>query len=149
MRWVEMHDWPAWLKPPTAILSAAVDQSPSPSMMTGELLPSPRLTFFLGACWRMDHPTSPDPVKLIMATSGWSTRARPTSDDGPVTTWSQGSGRPHWPTSRSRRARADSGVWLAGLRTSGQPAARAGATLWATRLRGKVNGVMPPTTPNG
>ena len=44
---------------------------------------------------------------------------------------------------------ADSGVWLAGLSTSGQPAARAGATLWATRLRGKLNGVMPPTTPTG
>ena len=44
---------------------------------------------------------------------------------------------------------ADSGVWLAGLSTTGQPAAMAGASLWATRLSGKLNGLMAPTTPIG
>ena len=51
--------------------------------------------------------------------------------------------------SSSARAMAESGVWLAGFSTTGQPAAMAGATLWATRLSGKLNGVMAPTTPIG
>ena len=37
----------------------------------------------------------------------------------------------------------------AGFSTTGQPAAMAGATLWATRLSGKLNGAMAPTTPTG
>src|SRR6478672_2149438 len=44
---------------------------------------------------------------------------------------------------------ADSGVWLAGLSTTGQPAAIAGASLWATRLSGKLNGLIAPITPIG
>ena len=44
---------------------------------------------------------------------------------------------------------AENGVWLAGLRTTGQPAAMAGASLWATRLSGKLNGLIAPTTPIG
>src|SRR5947208_16626648 len=44
---------------------------------------------------------------------------------------------------------AESGVWLAGLSTTGQPAAIAGASLWATRFNGKLNGEMAPTTPIG
>ena len=31
----------------------------------------------------------------------------------------------------------------------GFPAARAGPTLWATRLKGKLNGVIPKTGPTG
>ena len=44
---------------------------------------------------------------------------------------------------------AENGVWLAGLSTTGQPAAMAGATLWATRFNGKLNGLIAPTTPTG
>ncbi len=44
---------------------------------------------------------------------------------------------------------AENGVWLAGFSTTGQPAAMAGASLWATRFSGKLNGVMAPTTPMG
>ena len=44
---------------------------------------------------------------------------------------------------------ADSGVCPAGLRTIGHPAAIAGATLWATRFNGKLNGLIAPTTPTG
>ena len=39
------------------------------------------------------------------------------------------------------------GVALAGFTTMGAPTASAGATLCATRLRGKLNGVMPSTGP--
>jgi len=41
------------------------------------------------------------------------------------------------------------GTWEAGRRTTVLPTARAGATLWATRLRGKLKGVMAVTTPTG
>ncbi len=44
---------------------------------------------------------------------------------------------------------AENGVWLAGFSTTGHPAAMAGASLWATRLSGKLNGLMAPTTPIG
>src|SRR5690606_28304049 len=43
----------------------------------------------------------------------------------------------------------DRGVFEAGLSTTGQPAAMAGPTLWATRLSGKLKGVIAPTTPTG
>ena len=42
-----------------------------------------------------------------------------------------------------------SGVWLAGLLTMVQPAARAGAILRACRVMGKFHGLMAPTTPTG
>src|SRR5204863_3200471 len=40
-------------------------------------------------------------------------------------------------------------VWLAGLSTTAQPAASAGASLWATRLSGKLKGLIAPTMPTG
>ena len=42
-----------------------------------------------------------------------------------------------------------SGVWGAGFSTIGHPAAIAGATLCATRLSGKLNGVIPAIGPSG
>ena len=42
-----------------------------------------------------------------------------------------------------------SGVCDAGLSTTGQPAAIAGASLWLTRFSGKLNGLIAPTTPIG
>lgn len=44
---------------------------------------------------------------------------------------------------------APNGVLAAGLSTKGQPAAIAGATLCATRLSGKLNGVMKLQAPIG
>ena len=44
---------------------------------------------------------------------------------------------------------SDSGVWLAGLETMVQPAARAGAILRACRVTGKFHGPKAPTTPTG
>ncbi len=51
--------------------------------------------------------------------------------------------------SRSPRNSADSGVRGAGFTMIGAPTASAGATLWATRLSGKLKGVMPSTGPRG
>ena len=46
-------------------------------------------------------------------------------------------------------SRAESGVCVAGFRTTGHPAASAGASLCATRLSGKLNGLIPATGPIG
>ena len=143
-----MQDWPAWLNPATLILAAAVAQSPSGSMTTGALLPSSRPTFLVAARARMPQPTGGEPVKVIMATSGCSTRWLAV-DPAQGTTFSHPGGSPHSSISSSASFRADSGVAEAGLSTTGQPAAIAGATLWHTRLRGKLNGEIPATTPMG
>ena len=148
-RWVEMQLWPAWEKPATRIFVAAVLQSPSGSMTTGALFPSSSPTRLRGARARIAHPTGGDPVKVMSAMSGWSTMALPTVPPPPVTTWSCSAGRPHSSMRSSASAMDENGVWLAGFSTTGQPAAMAGATLWATRLSGKLNGAMAPTTPMG
>ena len=45
--------------------------------------------------------------------------------------------------------RADRGVSMAGLMMTELPAARAGPTLWHTKFRGKLNGAIAATTPQG
>src|SRR6185295_8294382 len=72
----------------------------------------------------------------------------PIWDADPETTFSQPGGSPASSSSEARNS-ADSGVVDAGLSTTGQPAARAGATLCATRLSGKLNGEIAPTIPIG
>ena len=97
----------------------------------------------------MPQPTSGEPVNVISAMSGWSTIALPTVPPPPVTTLRCPAGRPHSSSRIRASVIADSGVWLAGFSTTGQPAAIAGASLWATRLSGKLNGLIAPTTPIG
>ena len=58
-------------------------------------------------------------------------------------------GSPQSSISRSASAIALNGVCPAGLSTTGHPAAIAGATLCTTRLSGKLNGLIAPTTPIG
>ena len=70
------------------------------------------------------------------------------SPDGPTRTFSQPGGSPASCSSSARKS-AESGVCDAGLRTTAQPAASAGAILCATRLSGKLNGLIAPTTPIG
>ena len=74
--------------------------------------------------------------------------ARLISDDEPATTLSHPGGNPASCMS-SASSTAESGVADAGLRTTAQPAASEGASLCATRLHGKLNGVIAPTTPRG
>ena len=116
--------------------------------ITGVALPSSRLTFFFGARSLIPQPTAPEPVNVIALTRSSSTRTSPISDDEPATTLSQPGGRPASSSSSASRS-AESGVWLAGLSTTAQPAASAGASLWATRLSGKLNGEIAPTIPIG
>src|SRR5687767_3291294 len=107
-------------------------------MITGLLLPSSRFTFFFGAAALIAHPTSREPVNVIIATSSCSTRrwaTRPLHG----TTLIHPAGRPA-SSNTSARAWAHSGVVDAGFSTTGHPAATAGPSLWATRFTGKLNG---------
>src|SRR5262245_44513888 len=137
---------PAWEKAWIWALSAAVSQSPSELTINGALEPSSRLTLLWGTLERMPQPTGADPVKVIALVRGDSTMALPTSLPGPGMTESQPSGSP-----ASIRIlasfRALTGVCPAGFRTIELPAAIAGPNLCATRLSGKLKGLIAPTTP--
>ena len=143
-----MQLWPANENAFAAIFSAAVSTSASAATITGVALPSSRLIRFLGARSFSFQPTGPDPVNVIALTRSSSTSTSPISDAGPTTTLSQPAGSPA-SSSSSASSRAERGVWLAGLRTTAHPAAKAGASLCATRLSGKLNGLIAPTTPIG
>ena len=83
----------------------------------------------------MSFPTSFEPVKLILSTSGWSSSGAPASGPTPVTTLSTPSGRPASCAIRASSS-AVSGVCSAGLSTTVQPAASAGATFWLAMSMG-------------
>ena len=85
---------------------------------------------------------------MIALVSSCSTIALPTSAPGPQTTLSQPSGTPA-SIRISASLIAEIGVWPAGLSTTALPAASAGPSLWATRLSGKLKGLIAPTTPKG
>ena len=141
-----MQLWPACEKAWSFALSAAVSQSPSALTISGAFEPSSRLTFLCGTRLRMPQPTSAEPVKVSARVSSCSTIALPTSEPGPGMTLSQPSGRPA-STRIAASFRAEIGVWPAGLSTTALPAAIAGPSLWATRLSGKLKGLIAPTTP--
>ena len=85
-------------------------------------------------------------MKVSTCTRGSAISSSTIAAGSPVTRCSHPAGSPasaKMPT----RAPADSGVRSEGLSTTGQPAARAGPSLCATRFSGKLNGVMAPTTP--
>ena len=150
MRCVEMQLWPAWEKPATRIFVAAVCQSLSASMMTGALLPSSSPTFLRGRP-AADRPADVgragerDQGDVVVVDERVADRRAAAGDDvQPL------GGQAAVVDRAARRGRcALNGVWLAGLSTTGQPAAIAGASLWATRLSGKLNGLIAPTTPIG
>ena len=96
----------------------------------------------------MPQPTAPEPVNVISFTRSSSTIASPIAAADPATTFSQPGGSPASSSSAARKS-AESGVADAGLRTTGQPAASAGAILCATRLSGKLKGEIAPTIPIG
>src|SRR6266511_2476785 len=127
---------------------AAVDTSASAATISGVALPSSRFTRFFGARSFSFQPTPLEPVNVISLPRSSSTRTSPISGAGPTSTLSQPGGSPASSSSSARNS-ADRGVWLAGLSTTAQPAASAGAILCATRLSGKLNGLMAPTTPIG
>ena len=143
-----MQLWPANENAFAASFSATRSMSASASTITGVALPSSSVTRFFGARSRIPQPTGTEPVNEISLTRSSPTRTSPISALGPTTTLSQPGGRPASSSSSASKS-ADSGVWVAGLSTTAQPAASAGAILCATRLSGKLNGLIAPTTPTG
>ena len=93
-------------------------------------------------------PTSVEPVKAILRTSGWRARAAPAALPGPGTTLSTPGGTPASAASSARR-RAVSGVAAAGLTTTELPSASAGATFQVVMANGKFHGTIRPQTPTG
>src|SRR3989454_2150944 len=147
-RWVEMHTCPALAYPVAATAAATLSSSASGITTTGEFEPSSIVTRLIPAVLQMRSPTSRLPVKVIFLTRRSATSRSPISPPEPVSVLSPSGGSPA--SSRISVSRsADSGVSVAGLSTTAFPPARAGPTLWQTRLSGKLNGLIATTTPHG
>ena len=96
----------------------------------------------------IERPTSVEPVKATLATSGCSTSRCPQVRPGPTTTLTTPSGMPASSAICSKRS-AVSGVSSAGLSTTVLPAASAGASFHDAIVSGKFHGTISPTTPSG
>src|SRR5881628_576924 len=147
-----MHDCPPTRRNfiATAPSSAAL-KSASSNTMKGALPPSSnesRVTC-LAAVSMIPLPTSVDPVKPIFRISGCVSSSAPTSRERlVVSTLNTPRGSPATSVMRAI-ASAVSGVAEAGLSTTVQPAARAGAILRVTIVAGKFQGVTAATGPIG
>src|SRR5690606_41655676 len=96
----------------------------------------------------MRAPVASEPVKVILATSGWSTSAEPAVAPSPVTTLNTPGGNPASRVS-SANSRVEAEAYSDGLTTTEQPAAIAGAHFHATKSSGEFQAVRAPTTPTG
>ena len=115
--------------------------------MTPALPPSSSTTFFLPARAFIRQPTAGLPVKLSSLNRSSSTIRSPSSRViGRMLT--EPSGTPA-ASMISPTVSIVSGSLDGGLSTIGLPEAIAGATLWAARLSGKLNGLMPAIGPIG
>ncbi len=146
-----MQAWP----PPRnfAIIAPATAASRSASSVTtsGALPPSSidEFTTRSAACLSSTRPMPVDPVNEILRTRGSAIQVDTTADASVVgTTLTTPSGTPA-STSRRVTARAVSGVSDAGLSTTVQPAASAGASLRVAIAAGKFHGVTSAAMPTG
>ena len=96
----------------------------------------------------MPRPTLVPPVKATRLTSGWRTSASPSSAPLPGSTLRMPGGMPAASPMRASSI-AMRGVISAGLMTTGQPAASAGAIFCASLAMGEFQGVIAATTPMG
>ena len=129
--------------------STTLSRSASSNTRNGDFPPSSSESFLPlpAVAVRMIRPTSVEPVKAILSTSGWFTRAAPVRPS-PVMMFTTPGGRP---ASRqiSPNSSAVSGVYSAGLSTSVFPIASAGAIFHESMSSGKFQGMIWPTTPTG
>src|SRR6202034_2401607 len=130
--------------------STAASISASSNTTNGALPPSSSPSFFTPteACLYRILPTSVDPVKPTKASAGCSHGTSPIGGASPVMTLKTPFGRPAFSASATS-ANELSGVSLAGLSTTVQPAASAGDTLRVIIEFGKFQGVIAPQTPIG
>ena len=133
----ELHNCPALRNDRLTPSATALSRGASPLTIIGEWPPSSSVTRLtsLAAISRIRFPVAVPPVKLILATFGWLASRPPTAAPSPLTELSTPGGRPEAfaPATRSSAAR---GVSSAGLATTVQPAARAGAIFQAIIPRG-------------
>ena len=147
-----MHDWPPTRKNFMATEpSTAAFKSASSKMMKGALPPSSKDSRLIerAAVSMIPFPTSVEPVKPILRMRGCVRSSVPTRRERlVVSTLKTPAGRPAslviW-----AMASAVSGVADAGLRTTEQPAASAGAIFRVTMVAGKFQGVTAATGPIG
>ena len=144
------QSWPALPKTANGAAAAAASMSASAKTTLADLPPSSSVTRLIvcAAPAAIPRPTSVEPVKAILATSGCSTSRCPQTEPGPATTLRTPSGMPASSAIRSSSI-AVSGVSSAGLRTTVLPAASAGAIFHEVITSGKFQGTISPTTPSG
>src|SRR5436190_18719504 len=130
--------------------SSARSRSASSNTITGFLPPSSKCTrFSVGApCAMIAEPVELSPTKPIALIAGCWVSALPASSPRPCTVFSTPSGTPACLTSLARRS-AVTGDHSAGLCTTVQPAARAGAIFQVESMKGVFHGVITPTGPIG
>jgi hypothetical protein len=118
--------------------------------MKGALPPSSSESFLIveAHCAISRRPTSVDPVNDNFRTRELAVSAPPMASGSPVSTFSTPAGR-RAACARRASASAVSGVCSAGLTTTVQPAASAGATLRVIIASGKFHGVIAAQTPTG
>src|SRR3989337_1977216 len=116
-------------------------------MMHAALPPSSRTTFFLPARALRSHPTAGEPVKLSsFSRSSVVNKSAPSRWQGRI---ENAPGGKFVSARISPMVSAPIGVRLAGFSTKGQPAAIAGAILWAARFSGKLKGEINEHGPIG
>ena len=121
---------------PAAVPAIAASRSASAKTMFGDLPPSSTDTLVMesAAERRTSRPTADDPVNDTLSTPGFATSAAPARAP-PVTTCSTPSGSPASASRAGSRSEVR-GVCSAGLSTTQQPAASAGAIFWVASIRG-------------
>ncbi len=134
--------WP-WLNQIASTTpSTTLSRSASAKTRNGDFPPSSSESFLPlpAVATRINRPTSVDPVKAILSTSGWATRASP-ARPSPVMMLTTPAGSPASVHSSAKRS-AVSEVNSAGLSTTVFPIANAGATFHASMRSGKFHGMI-------
>ncbi|BFO14075.1 hypothetical protein SHKM778_04630 [Streptomyces sp. KM77-8] len=95
------------------------------------------------------RPTASEPVKEMTFGIGCSRKASPISAMSVMTTLSRPPGRPASSKIFAMREPPTTGVFWCGLSTTPLPSASAGATDFRESRKGKLKGLITPTTPTG
>ena len=146
-----LHDCPEFKKQcPAPPLTDFSKSATSSRIIFEDLPPSSWWTLLTDTAeaWATAIPALVDPVKDIIATSGWSDSAAPTVGPYPFTTLKTPFGTPAL-SNTSARSIAQYGEISLGFKTIVQPAARAADTLVVIWFIGQFHGVIIPMTPIG
>ena len=137
-------------KTPNSVESIAASRSASANTTAGDLPPSSiERPLSIGAALpKISAPVELSPVNEISGTPGCFTSASPASSPSPLTRLNTPFGSPASSKISAHRL-ADSGVNSAGLSTTVQPDASAGASFQLSSMNGVFHGVMRPATPIG